>query len=220
LVSATVKEIQMQFHEVRFPANLSFGSVGGPERRTEIVTLANGFEERNTPWAQSRRRYDAGVGMRSLDDIERLIGFFEARQGQLFGFRWKDWSDFKSCAPSREIAFDDQQIATGDGTTRAFMLSKRYLSGAQSYVRPITKPVAGTVKTGVDGNELAETVHYTVASETGVVTFADPPETGASITVGFEFDVPVRFDTDRIQTSVASFQAGDIPSVPVVEIRI
>ena len=81
----------MGFHEIRFPANLSFGSMGGPERRTEVVTLANGFEERNTPWSHSRRRYDAGLGMRSLDDVELMIAFFEARQGQLFGFRWKDW---------------------------------------------------------------------------------------------------------------------------------
>lgn len=73
----------MAFHEIRFPANLSFGSTGGPERRTEIVTLANGFEERNTPWAHSRRHYDAGVGLRALDDVENLIAFFEARQGQL-----------------------------------------------------------------------------------------------------------------------------------------
>lgn len=75
----------MGFHEIRFPANLSFGSVGGPERYTDVVTLANGFEERNTPWAHSRRRYDAGVAMRGLDDIETLIAFFEARQGQIFG---------------------------------------------------------------------------------------------------------------------------------------
>ncbi|MDJ0859372.1 MAG: DUF2460 domain-containing protein [Dinoroseobacter sp.] len=210
----------MQFHDVRFPANLSFGSVGGPERRTEIVTLSNGFEERNTPWAQSRRRYDAGVGMRSLDDIERLIGFFEARQGQLFGFRWKDWSDFKSCEPSQSVSFEDQEIGTGDGQTAAFQLTKSYRSGAQVYHRPITKPVLGSVKAGVDGIELAEAVHYSVDTESGLVIFSDPPATGATVSVGFEFDVPVRFDTDRIQTSVASFQAGDIPSVPVVEIRV
>lgn len=210
----------MQFHDVRFPANLSFGSVGGPERRTEIVTLANGFEERNTPWSQSRRRYDAGVGMRSLDDIERLIGFFEARQGQLFGFRWKDWSDFKSCAPSQSISFDDQSIGTGDGATTNFRLQKSYRSGEQVYQRPIAKPVSGSVKAGIDGVELAEGVHYDVDTESGLIVFLDPPETGATVSAGFEFDVPVRFDTASIQTSVASFQAGDIPSVPVVEIRV
>jgi uncharacterized protein (TIGR02217 family) len=95
----------MSFHDVRFPVNLSLGSVGGPERRTEIVTLTNGFEERNTPWAHSRRRYDAGAGMRSLDDIAVLVAFFEARRGMLHGFRWKDWADYKSCAPSGTPAF-------------------------------------------------------------------------------------------------------------------
>ena len=109
----------MGFHEVRFPASLSFGSLGGPERRTDIVTLANGHEERNTPWAHARRRYDAGMGLRSLDDIETLIAFFEARQGQLIGFRWKDWSDYLSCKPSCEISDTDQVIGTGDEATSA-----------------------------------------------------------------------------------------------------
>ena len=134
----------MQFHDVRFPANLSFGSVGGPERRTDVVTLANGFEERNTPWAHSRRRFDAGAGMRSLDDIEALTAFFEARSGQVFGFRWKDWADYKSAKASAEVAFDDQVIGHGDGATLTFQLVKNYRSGTVSYTRPITKPVAGT----------------------------------------------------------------------------
>ncbi len=136
----------MAFHEIRFPANLSFGSVGGPERRTEIVTLANGFEERNTPWAQSRRRYDAGVGLRSLDDIALLIAFFEARSGQLHGFRWKDWTDWKSCLPSASPTPGDQLIGIGDGITTVFGLRKTYASGQEAHVRPITKPVAGTVQ--------------------------------------------------------------------------
>ncbi len=210
----------MGFHEIRFPANLSFGSVGGPERRTEIVTLANGFEERNTPWAHSRRRYDAGVGLRSLDDVESLIAFFEARRGQMFGFRWKDWSDFKSCAASGSVGPLDQQIGVGDGVTTAFALTKTYLSGGQSYVRPIVKPVAGTVKIAVARDPKVESLEWDVDLETGLITLSEPPDIGVFVTAGFEFDVPVRFDTDRIQTSVASFQAGDVPSVPVVEVRV
>jgi len=208
------------FHEVRFPPSLSFGSVGGPERRTEVVTLANGFEERNTPWAHSRRRYDAGVAMRSLDDIETLIAFFEARQGQLHAFRWKDWADYKSGLPSQEADYQDQLIAKGDGETVSFQLIKTYRSGEQDYARPIRKPVAGSVKLGLHGDALVETVHYTVDETTGLITFTDAPGAGAEITAGFEFDVPVRFDTDRIQSSVASFQAGDAPNVPVVEVRV
>ncbi|MFN6924388.1 MAG: TIGR02217 family protein [Tabrizicola sp.] len=210
----------MAFHEIRFPANLSFGSVGGPERRTEIVTLANGFEERNTPWAHSRRRYDAGVGLRSLDDVETLIAFFEARAGQLHGFRWKDWSDFKSCQPTGTPGPEDQLIGIGDGVTTVFALQKTYVSGLQSYTRPIRKPVAGTVQVAIAGDRKIEGQEFTVSPETGEVSFAVPPDVGARVTAGFEFDVPVRFDTDAIQTSVASFQAGDVPNVPVVEIRL
>lgn len=210
----------MNFHEIRFPASLSFGSVGGPERRTEIVTLANGFEERNSPWADSRRRYDAGVGMRALDDIETLIAFFEARHGQLYGFRWKDWTDFKSCAPSKEVTFLDQQIGSGDGETTAFQLVKAYKSGVSGYQRRISKPVEGSVLLAVADDQLFETVHFSVDYETGFVTFDDPPDAGAEIYAGFEFDVPVRFDTDRLEMSMQSFSAGEIPNVPVVEVRV
>ena len=210
----------MAFHDVRFPANLSFGSVGGPERHTDVVTLANGFEERNTPWAHSRRRYDAGVAMRGLDDIETLIAFFEARQGQIFGFRWKDWSDYKSGPALADPDYRDQIIAIGDDVTASFPLIKLYRSGEQFYRRPITKPVAGTVRIGLNEDEQQEGIHYEIDTTTGIVTFAHPPNADLQITAGFEFDVPVRFDTDRIQTSVASFQAGDVPNVPVVEIRV
>ncbi|MBU9696264.1 DUF2460 domain-containing protein [Rhodobacteraceae bacterium HSP-20] len=210
----------MAFHEVRFPANLSFGSTGGPERRTEIVTLANGFEERNTPWAQSRRRYDAGLGLRSLDDVAALVAFFEARRGQLYGFRWKDWADFKSCRPSGTVSALDQVLGTGDGETREFALAKTYDPDGNAYRRPILKPVAGTVLVALSGDPQVETVDYTLDTAAGVVRFALAPDLGTVITAGFEFDVPVRFDTDRIAVSVASFQAGEVPSVPVVEVRI
>lgn len=210
----------MAFHEVRFPANLSFGSVGGPERRTEIVALASGFEERNTPWAHSRRRFDAGMGLRSLEDLESVIAFFEARAGQLHGFRWKDWSDFKSAPARTDVAVGDQEIARGDGQTVRFQLTKTYASGPGRYARPITKPVAGTVRAGVGGDEKYPDAHYSVNHATGIITFSQPPEPDAVITAGYEFDIPVRFDTDHIAISVASFQAGELPQIPVIEVRL
>jgi uncharacterized protein (TIGR02217 family) len=210
----------MQFHEVRFPTALSFGSIGGPERRTDVVTLASGFEERNTPWAHSRRRYDAGIGLRSMDDIDTLIAFFEARRGQMFGFRWKDWADFKSCKPSVQVSATDQVIGTGDGVVTAFALRKAYVSGDAVYLRPVAKPVAGSVVVALDGVAQVEGVDFTVDAATGVVSFLAVPALGVPVTAGFEFDVPVRFDTDRIQTSVATFRAGEVPDVPVVELRV
>ena len=210
----------MSFHEVRFPTNLSFGSIGGPERRTDIVALANGFEERNTPWAHSRRRYNAGLGMRSLEDIENLVAFFEARRGQLFGFRWKDWSDYRSGAVLDEPNLSDQIVGVGEGATKTFQLSKTYRSGEHTYERPIHKPVLGTVVLAVQGDPILEGVDFTVDTSTGIVSFSEAPEPDASITAGFEFDVPVRFDTETIQVSVASFKAGEVPDIPVIEVRV
>lgn len=210
----------MAFHEIRFPADLSFGSIGGPERRTEIVALTNGYEERNTPWAHSRRRYDAGLGLRSLDDVAALVAFFEARAGQLHGFRWKDWSDFKSSQPSQAPAMQDQLLGHGDGVRTKFQLTKLYRSGPGSYSRVITKPVEGTVIAAVGGDLRRETVHWVLDYTTGELTFLEPPGEGAEVTAGFEFDVPVRFDTDHIAVSVASFQAGSLPDVPVIEVRV
>ncbi|KAG1667689.1 hypothetical protein GQR58_018320 [Nymphon striatum] len=210
----------MNFHEVRFPTSLSFGALGGPERRTEVVTLSNGFEERNTPWAHSRRRFDAGMGLRSLDDVEVLVAFFEARQGQMFGFRWKDWSDFKSAVPSRASTGDDQLIGMGDEVQSEFQIVKNYSSGTATYARPITKLVAGTVAVSVSGIVQTEGVDYVVDLDSGLVTFTHPPDIQGEVTAGYEFDVPVRFDTDAILTSMATFQAGEVPDVPVVEVRV
>ncbi len=210
----------MEFHDVRFPPSLSFGSLGGPQRRTDVVTLANGFEERNSPWAHSRRVYDAGMGMRSIDDIQVLIAFFEARFGQLFAFRWKDWADYKSCKSSAETVFDDQSIGYGDGVRSDYQIVKIYRSGGHEYRRPITKPAAGTVRVGVEQDELREGIEYEVDPATGIISFSSPPDPGMEIFAGYEFDVPVRFDTDRILTSVASFQAGQVPDVPVIEVRV
>lgn len=210
----------MNFHEVLFPAALSFGSSGGPERRTEVITLASGFEERNATWAHSRRSYDAGLGLRSADDIHEVLSFFEARLGRLYGFRWKDWADCKSCAPSASPAPGDQLLGLGDGVETVFALTRRYDSGPASYDRPVTKPVAGTVRVAVDGAELTEGADFSVDAATGLVTLSAPPLAGQAVTAGFEFHVPVRFDTDRIVVNLASFEAGEIPSIPVIEVRV
>ena len=209
----------MAFHETRFSPALSFASSGAIERRTDIVSLANGFQERNSPWEQARRRWDAGLGVRSLDDLDTVLRFFEARRGPLHGFRWKDWLDHKSCAPSATPAPTDQQIGTGDGSTLTFQLVKNY-GGAPPLLRRIAKPVAGTVRVALDGAEQAAGADFDLDPTTGLVSFASPPAPGAAITAGFEFDVPVRFGADVIEVNLAAFEAGEIPSIPILEVRI
>ena len=207
----------MAFHEVRFPDNISRGARGGPERRTQIVELASGDEERNASWANSRRRYDVAYGIRRADDLAAVVAFFEARNGRLHGFRFKDWGDHKSCLPSGTPAPTDQVIGTGDGTTTAFQLVKRYASGSQTWVRTITKPVAGSVAIAL--NSAPQASGWSVHTTTGLITFAGAPSAGATITAGFEFDVPVRFDTDVLDVTLDLERLGSITSIPLLEIR-
>ncbi|MGV9008663.1 phage distal tail protein, Rcc01695 family [Brevundimonas sp.] len=209
----------MSFHDVRLPARLAFGSTGGVERRTEIVTLGSGYERRSTPWAEGRRRYLIGANLRSLDDMAALTGFFEARRGRLFGFRFRDFADSKSCAPGAVVGAGDQALGTGDGVRTRFDLVKRYGEGADAVVRRVRKPVAGTVQVAVAGAVLNAS-GFTVDVEAGAVTLAVAPLIGAVVTARFEFDVPVRFDADRIEVTLESFDAGRMAAVPLIEVRV
>jgi uncharacterized protein (TIGR02217 family) len=207
----------MAFHEVRFPDDISRGARGGPQRRTQVVELASGDEERNASWANSRRRYDVAYGIRRANDLAAVVAFFEARNGRLHGFRFKDWADYKSCLPSQIPAATDQAIGTGNGSTKTFQLTKRYASGAQAWVRIITKPVAGSIAIALNGTPTPS--GWSVDATTGLVTFVSAPASGVAITAGFEFDVPVRFDTDTLDVTLDLERLGSITSIPLVEIR-
>ena len=207
----------MAFHEVRFPDNISRGARGGPERRTQIVEMASGDEERNGSWADSRRRFDASYGIRKADDLAAVTAFFEARRGRLYGFRWKDWADYKSALPSASPAATDQTIGIGTGASTTFQLKKLYTSGAQSWIRTITKPVTGTIALALNG--VTQITGWTVNTATGVVTFAAAPAASVAITAGFEFDVPVRFDTDTLDVTLDFERLGSITSIPLIEVR-
>lgn len=209
----------MAFDDIRFPVSISRGATGGPERRTEIVTTASGREERNSRWADSKRSYNAGFGVKSLNDIHEVVRFFEERRGRLHGFRWKDHADYKSCAPQTAVSALDQMIGTGNGVLASFQLVKRYGTGLRDYVRDIGKPVAGTVVVAVNGVAMTE---FTLNALTGVITFNPGfiPAAAAQVTAGFEFDVPVRFDSDRLAINLEGFTAGDIPEIPIVELRV
>ncbi|AWN35036.1 DUF2460 domain-containing protein [Methylobacterium radiodurans] len=205
------------FHEVLFPLDVSLRGSGGPVRLTEIVTLASGREHRNSRWADSRRRYDAGFGVRSLDALHAVLAFFEERRGRLHGFRYRDRIDCRSGPPSREPGATDQPLGLGDGVRTSFPLAKTYGTGGSAYRRAVAKPVAGSVRVAVAGRELAAG-SFTCDVTTGLVTLATAPGPGAAVTAGFAFDVPVRFDTDDLTVNLEAFTAGEIPRVPLVEI--
>ena len=217
-----IRDLPMLFHETRFPTAISRSSQGGPERRTDVVTLGSGFEERNARWADSRRTYNAGYGVKSIDDLHAVIAFFEERRGRLTGFRWRDHADWKSGPPSHTPSALDQRIGTGDGTTARFQLTKTYGSTFAPWTRTITKPVAGTVLIAVDGVAQPLVTNIAIDHTTGFVTFLSGhiPLAGKAVTAGFEFDVPVRFDTDKLDISLQGFAHGAIPHIPILELRI
>lgn len=209
------------FHEVRFPLDVALGSSGGPQRRTEIVTLGSGHEQRNQRWLHSRRRYDAGYGIKSLDKLQEIVAFFEARRGPLYGFLFRDAADYKSCLPSAQPTPLDQQIGTGDGIATTFQLTKSYGGGEDDvYLRIISKPVADSVVVALDGEVQDIPADFDVDISSGTIAFNTAPAAGKIITAGFEFDVPVRFDSDALQVNLAAFSAGDVPSIPLVEVRV
>ncbi len=209
------------FHEVLFPLDIALKSAGGPMRRTEIVTTGSNREERNARWAHSRRRYDAGYGVKTFEELSTVVVFFEERRGRLYGFRWRDRLDHSSAVSGDAVTPLDQVIGAGDGSTAAFQLTKTYGGAYAPYRRPIVKPVSGSVRVAIAGSEVAPGTDFTCDTTMGIVTFlpGHVPAAGAAITAGFRFDVPVRFDTDFLEMDLSAFAAGAIPKIPLVEIR-
>jgi uncharacterized protein (TIGR02217 family) len=208
------------FHEILFPLDIALKSAGGPQRRTDVVILGSGAEERNARWAHSRRRYDAGYGIKTFEALAEVVAFFEERRGRLYGFRWRDRLDHSSAASDVVSPFD-QTIGVGDGTTASFQLIKTYGSLYSPYQRPIKKPVAGSVRVAVAGIEVDEGTAFTSDATSGNSTFLPGhiPPSGAAVTAGFLFDVPVRFDTDYLEVDLSAFAAGAIPKIPLIEIN-
>jgi uncharacterized protein (TIGR02217 family) len=204
------------FHEVRFPDDISQGSRGGPERRTDVVVTRSLSEERNSIWANSRRRYNALYAVKTYAQLEIVLAFWEERRGRLYGFRWKDWLDYRSAPISSALSATDQVIGTGDGSTTAFQLKKKYGSSFAPWSRTIRKPVAGTVVVALNG--VNQNTGWTVDTTTGLVTFSSAPAVGVVVSAGFEFDVPVRFDADSFDIDLTHFRLGSIQTLPVVEL--
>lgn len=210
----------MAHYNVLFPEEVGLNASYGPRRRTQVIALGSGDEERNQQWANSRRSYNAGYGIKTANDLAAATSFWEGARGKLHTFLWKDWSDWKSCGPNGEPGAEDQSLGVGDGTNPTFQLIKVYGASLQSWVRTITKPMAGSVLVAVDGSLKVETTDYTIDYATGVITFqpASIPEIGDLVTAGFTFAVKVRFDTDSLDTVLQQADFGDIPSIPIVEV--
>jgi uncharacterized protein (TIGR02217 family) len=197
------------FVEIRFPSDISYGSSGGPEYYTDVISSFNGYEQRNVNWSVSRSRYNVASGVKTKVQLEQLIAFFRARKGKAIGFRFKDWTDFRA---------HNEKIAIADGIETSFQLCKNYFSGEGEEKRIITKPVADTVKIYL--NEKASDLKFEVNYSKGIVNFFEPPRFGLVISASFEFDVPVRFDTDYLPAHLNNYGSYSLHNIPLIEVKI
>ncbi len=196
------------FHEVRFPEDISYGCTGGPEYSTDIVTTGGGWEQRNINHFNAIHKYQAAHGVKNRQQQSQLLAFFHCRHGKGYGFRYKDWADYQGAT---------EYLGGADGEKTQFQLVKHYSDGVYDKIRTIKKPVTGTVKVFIDLVEVTE--GWTVDTATGIVTFAVAPASG-SVTANFDFDVPVRFDTDYAGMAIPNFETFDWTNIPIVEIRV
>jgi uncharacterized protein (TIGR02217 family) len=194
------------FLEIRLPENISLAAEGGAQYSTDVVTSATGYEYRNVNWINSRAKYNLAPAICSEDELSELISFFRICKGKAIGFRFKDFSDFR---------VNDQLIANGDGLTKTFQLMKSYQLGALEEIRNISKPVEGKISIKIDGKSVDFKCDFT----TGKIDFEHAPYIGAGIYADFEFDVPVRFDTDHLSSSLQAYVEQNIKDIPIVELR-
>lgn len=200
----------MAFIETRFPTDIAYGSAGGPEYSTDIVTTLSGYEQRNSNWSTARARYNVAQGVKTQAQLDTLIAFFRARKGRADGFRFKDWTDYRATA---------ENIGTGNGSSVSFFLRKQYSSGSITENRIISKPVEGMLTVYLNGVEQSAS-NYNLNTATGLITFNSAPTSGVVITADFEFDVPVRFDTDQLSASLDNYGSHSWSNIPLVEVRV
>ena len=208
----------MAFYESpRFPEGISMGATGGPMWATEVIKTASGKESRIAQWSYPLHSWDVSTGIRKAADFIAVRAFFLTMLGRLHGFRFKDWADFTASHTG-----DEKGVCTGSGTT--FQCVKRYTSGSQTSDRKISKPILAGFELKNSGTALTYTTDYTLDTTTGVITTATS-KTAANLTWAGEFDVPMRFDTDRLQSSIIARRPIDgllhhWDAIPIVELRL
>ena len=198
----------MGFVETQFPTDISYGSSGGPEYATDVVASSSGFEQRNVNWEQARARYNVAHGVKTKAQLDVLIAFFRARKGRAYGFRFKDWTDYQAT----------ETLGVGNGAQTQFQLIKRYTNGGVSEIPTIKKPVSGTIQ--VYKNAVLQTSGVSVDVTTGMITFSTAPANGQTISASFQFDVPVRFDTDKLSASLDAYGIHSWQDIALVEVRL
>lgn len=197
----------MSFLEMRFPESIAFNSSSIVEFNTTIVQTKNGSEQRNVNWLNNKMKFNVVNGIKTKAELNSLLSFFRNVKGRAYGFRFKDWSDYNA---------ENQAIGVGDGETKEFQLIKTYTINGNTYIRKILKPVISTVHVFIDN---VESENFDIDFSSGLITFTTAPQINSQISATFEFDVPVRFDSDLLEISMDTLNTGNIKNITLVEIE-
>jgi uncharacterized protein (TIGR02217 family) len=169
----------------------------------------SGREQRAAFWSYPIWKYSLVYEFLYADavraELQTLLGFFNARQGQFDSFLLNDPDD---------NAVTRQMFGTGDGATTQFQLLRAY----GGFIEPVSflnaTPavyVASTLKTpGTD---------YT-ASSTGLVTFTAPPAIGAPLTWTGSYYWRVRFAADSIEVSKFMATLWEAKRVDLMSVKV
>jgi uncharacterized protein (TIGR02217 family) len=204
----------MSFDETRLPIEVERGAQGGPGFLTTVTVLNSGREKRNSLWSVDRGEWDVGFGINTREEALKVRNFFMARLGKARGFRFRDWSNYKT-EGSQQMGVAESPDS-GDTT---FQIQYTYQDESGfTYTKNIYKPVAEGFQVYLDG--VAQLSGWNIDTTTGIITFADPPDYGVDITWTGTFDLPVRFDTDRLDIVVENKEVLITPSIPIVELKL
>lgn len=221
----------VSFDEIQFPTSISQGAVGGPRFSTSVQGLSSGFEHRNINWSKRRGEWDVSTGLRTQAQIEALLNFFHARFAKAYGFRFKDWTDYRVprwiSAPGD---LDGYPVwFTTNGSLATFQLTKTYGDAQRTYTRLIQKPYNPNIAAAPgqilvlfnNAAPMTPSVDFTVDYTTGIVTLSNAVKatSGRQISGYTEFDVPARFDTDDMKVTITTTDNMAWGPIPVVEIR-
>lgn len=197
------------FDDVRLPEHIEQGALVGPEFSTSIVTMQGGKEQRNSEWEQERLKANIAYGiMQKQDDYDIedsfaiIMRFFRARRGQWRGFRFKDFSDFQA----------EQVDLAADETGKNWQLVKNY----EDYQRIITRPVPESLIVYIGGVIVPPGPDTWQLGPLGVITTKNA---NVGVKVDFEFDVPMRFDTDMAQVAIQFINAGSVSNIDLIQVR-
>jgi uncharacterized protein (TIGR02217 family) len=229
----------MSFHDTAiFPETISKNSTRTVRWNTKVIKHEGGSRSAIPYWTEPLVQIDASRGSIKTSDVADLVSFFRARIGATYGFRIRDWWDYASNASGTltnpgDVAIGDEDQQTtrvsdglagvGNASDTQFQLVKRYVDGGYERIRPITKPISGTVMVSVDGSNSTEGSNHTIDYSTGIITFTTVPGVGETVEAGFEFHIPAALsqesDLDGLFAQLTDYDNSSVPSIIIDEIR-